>query len=453
MNTQPTYALFSGYGWSGSLRQAWMVNHELWRHYDYFREPLHGFLLSYLGELFESYPKGGLFIGFTSVVTCICTTGGAAWCLAPRSCAGWVAGFAMIVSTVTIPYVGLWLNGYPLSLAALSLLLFSSTMLTLKKRRWSFYFALLGSCFAMLCDSRFIGWLPIFWTAFLFSGMIKRSKWIGIVLLLPILAPSLGHIVFKSDPAHLLSWKEKRTFQQEVAQRWVQKTEDQRMKSLCEEVSLDLFWTSEFLTTQCSRAVLAHNIYTRLPTRTPISPWLLCVCFLVFFIKRNHRASSLLGLYILPLWVMASFTPIPPRYMIWVTPTIAILPALAIAHLPFARFLFVLATCALIQVKENPSQIRYIEEHGVSSQDSRSLQKIKMSDELIFDCTPKGISLLLLPKAANRILQEGRRSCRLQPKSILLIDPRTPPSFYQNIKGTMLSKTPQFEIWRISQNL
>ena len=426
------YAEVSGYGWGDSLHHVWLISQGEHRHYDYFRAPFHGWLVSLLLPWTSSVYQATLLITRGALIISAISLSAVVGQKFPRNSLAIIGTAAF--SLVMLPDVWLWGNGYPLSLAGLCLLLWGGLSYLDTPSRPLFWRLLGCTAFAVMSDSRMLAWLVV-----LLPAILKKPRW-RFVIAVPIVlaAPMLMEWLVDWDPAHKLSWEQQRYFQQQVAQRWATVTQDPLLLRWCQGLPAASYWTPEFLLETCSRATLTHNI-ERFMLRSPLSPLLMGA--LMLWAKERW----LLVLAALPLWSLAALTVMPQRYLIWSLPLIVLPIALAVGRM--GNTIAALVFGMLLNGQSlHPQLLRQAEEHGLSDIESiRALVSTKPST--ILDCTPKRYTMVLLPM--ENVLHQGQPRCEAVPGGMMFITPQAPPEMWPIEGAVQFYKQEKIEVWKL----
>lgn len=426
------YAQISGYGWGDSLHHVWLVSQGEHRHYDYFRAPFHGWLVSLILPWVPSVYQASLVITRASIILSAISLSAVVAQRCPRNSLAIIGTAAF--SLAVVPDMWLWGNGYPLSLAGLCLVIWGCLSYLQKPSRRSFGLLVGCTAIAVMSDTRMIAWLVM-----LLPPLIKRLRW-RFISAVPIVlaAPMLMEWLVDWDPAHKLSWDQQQRFQQHVAQRWATITQDPQLLKWCQSIPVAMYWTPEFLLETCSRATLSHNI-ERFMLRSPFSP--LMVGALILW----TRERWILGFVALPLWVLAALTVMPQRYLIWSLPLIVLPLALSIGRMGngVAALIF---GALLVGQSLHPQLLRQTEEHGIS--DIENIRELlSKHSTAILDCTPKRYAMLLLP--ADGVLYQGQPRCEVVPDGVMFIAPQAPPEWWPVDGAVKIYSQAKVEIWRM----
>ena len=144
----------SGYSWSENFRQAWMVEHRVSDHYDYIRQPLYSWMMGRFTPANGSYVLTALWVSRICVVLTALACCRVVWLLSPPATAVWGASLSLVLAGVTLWDVTLWGNGYPVSMAALALMLCAAVGFASRPGRVSLLALLAAAAVMLLTDSR-----------------------------------------------------------------------------------------------------------------------------------------------------------------------------------------------------------------------------------------------------------------------------------------------------------
>lgn len=402
----------SGYGWANSLRHAWAVSSGQGQHWDYFREPLHGFLVGTIGFLIEDFGGAGVLVSSICVqIILFCNALTVATLCSKRKNKAISIAIAIVFTTLSLPYASLWSNGYPFACLGFSLLTLTSVRYVQFPSTQNYILLMMGISFALCTDSRLWGFLgipmlSILYTVFYQKQKQKHSNLMFLFLIVPMLFPSFLKQQLGSRAEYEISLLKKREYQQEVALRWVRITRDTRMKQMCSDQTVEDFWTISFWNTPCSRAVVSDNLYRRFQARIPITMQSFLVVFIVVLVlmRKNKSIWILLIGYGLPLWGLAASTPFAVRYTLFIVPFASIWLPCLFGCMPLRHsivwLLAFLQCSSMILFHQRNEYLGYVREQGILDSFVIEIQtKIDIDHEghLLRDCSETGITKTLLP--------------------------------------------------------
>ena len=347
----------SGYGWANSLRHAWAVSTNQGQYWDYFREPLHGLLVGMMGFALRDFGRAGVFVSVISVQGILFFVGHTIAVLCTSSTKKSISvAIGLVITALSLPYTSLWSNGYPLSTLGFAILMNASICYAQRASLFNCLALSSGMAFALCTDSRLWGFLsmPILAVGWVYFRQRYRHAPIWIVLfLLSLTVPSIVKIQLGSIKEHEITVFEKRSYQQDVALRWVRITRNKRMKNMCENMTSSNFWTVSFWMEDCSRAVVSDNLYRRFQPRIPmtLSSFAIVLILVLLLYRRNILIWIILLGYGIPLWALSASTPFAVRYTIFVVPFTSIWLSCLYAKIPIQiRFgwIFVVAMFHII---------------------------------------------------------------------------------------------------------
>ena len=311
-----------GYSWYNYLRQAWLIERRISRHYNYFREPLYGGIIGEFGEHTDSYANIGillsslsgslaaLFLGYT-IRNCFSKNGGF-W--------GGFASFTIFLAPGFLP-IGRWGNHYTLLVLGMTLIFWSLFRAIRHSKGWIWVGLSLG--FASAIDQRAFSWLlVVVFFSLLWSRNWKERFLYPLFLFLGGWGfPQFSRWFFAEDPKHRLSFTGVLAFQRDVAARWALGDVGTRTQT-CFSVPVEEYLQLGFLGSDCSREILIWNWEKKLLgfSLFPLS-WILVALGLLFsvaffrrvkiFWSQNLLLSAILGSVL--FW--SALMPLPVRYL------------------------------------------------------------------------------------------------------------------------------------------
>ncbi|MFT5683641.1 MAG: hypothetical protein ACI8RZ_004573, partial [Myxococcota bacterium] len=260
-----------GYGWGGYVMNAWSISHRVIENYDYFRAPLHGWLLGGAGEGMGSYADAAILISSLCVAGMVLSAG-----LAGRALVGpWVGGLAAAALPLTASTVHAvrWANSYPV----LGVTTGGSLAAALCLARWPHpALALLTGTMtglAWAADGRGLVALPpaILLTILAMRFAKGRRRWLilgGLALGL-LAGPGVKHVV-DWDAGAVPTVSEKVAVQQSVVRRWIHQSNHDDLLAACGELPAEALLTRETLAGPCSAAMVRYNRDRRIPRHLPL---------------------------------------------------------------------------------------------------------------------------------------------------------------------------------------
>lgn len=321
-----------GYTWPAYLMNAWRVGQGHSAQVDLFRGPLHGALVSGLGDALNSYADAAVLVASVCVVAMIASAG-----LAGRALGGPVAGAlaaATLPLVVDVSAAAHWATTYPL-LAALSAIAVAGAVAAARWGSLGAGIAAGGALgLAVAADDRGLLMVPVVGALVVMGAW--RAGWprglagpLALALAVALAGP-LNRALGLPDTIHT-SHQSKRAVQRGVVHRWVHAGRDDVMKAACAPIGPDDVLTAGFLWTPCARAVLRHNLWVVGPVQAPFAPWWIvlgCLGWLLPGRPRARRVGLVVGATLGPVALLAwSITPMPPRYWLqWTTPLALVVP-------------------------------------------------------------------------------------------------------------------------------
>ena len=406
-----------GYSWYNYLRQAWLIERRISRHYNYFREPLYGGIIGEFGEHTGSYADVAILVSSISGSLSSLFLGLGVWSCFPRNGGFW-GGFAsltMFLSAGLLP-TGRWGNHYSLLILGMVLIFWSLLRAIHHRKHWGVVALTLGIACAI--DQRVFPWIPI---AMIFCTLSARSWARGSLYSLLMLITGLGvprffRWFFAEDPRHRLSIEEVMQFQREVVSRWSLGDVGNRTTACSSLPEVDYLRPAFFLT-DCSWEIVVWN-WSRKITAFSVVPlsWVWAGLGIIFLAALFHNSRNLWikWLFLCSIIGMVLFwsalMPLPSRYLPSTCIGLGLIMPFLLAILDqrgpnFRFFLCVLASTSVLYLcyfgagaaesrKEINRQIREQEEYW---QIWQIVQRYQEQDSFL-DCGEKGLNALILPQ-------------------------------------------------------
>ena len=326
----------AGYSWPEYLGNAWMVVHGEDAGYDVFRRPLPALPQGLLGELAGSYPDGALLLSGLCLAAAVLGAG-----LLGRALAGpWAGGAAALGLTLAGPALDAarWGNHYPLQVAGLGLALGGGAACVRWPRASLALLSGLGVAMALSLDSRGLAALaPALGLVLLAAAWAEGSaRRLGLPLAFGLgvaLAPAGDALVW--HPRRKLPPAEARLeVQQAAVARWIREVRDPGLDASCGSLPEASLLSREAATSPCGRDLRAHNRARTLPRHLPFGwPATLVGLGLALLPGTGGPRASLTSLLALggglgSLLLLASWAPLPERYLLfWAVPLAVAAPA------------------------------------------------------------------------------------------------------------------------------
>jgi hypothetical protein len=333
-----------GYGWPGYVLDSWLVAHGLPQRTDDLRTLVYPGLLGGLGEFLGSYADAGVLLASMSVLVCIAACGVGATALA----GGWAGGLAAICAGIALTHqeAPTTINQYPL-LAACTATAMAMAMICVRWPRpvWAAC-AGLAAGLAWMVESRGLLVMPLVFAAVALGAWDQRKNepWklglaLGIALLMCGLCRNQMTQLQRHESEQSASYEAQLVDRQrDVVLRWI-RSEEHYLESECGTVTRDELLQSSFVGTPCSKSILKRNLHHRLPRHLPLGVGLSLLTGLCALLPgvRGRRDSLESGSFLIlvggGLLFLASLTLMPRRYLLQVTPLLAILCATGPARL------------------------------------------------------------------------------------------------------------------------
>jgi len=326
-----------GYGWSGYVRNAWSVHRGMSESYDYFRAPLHGWLLGGLGEGLGSYADAAILLSSLCVAGMVLSAG-----LIGRAMVGpWVGGLAAaaLPLTANTAHAARWANSYPViavttggSLAA-ALLLARSPHPALALLTG----ALTGLAWA--ADGRGLVAIPpaVFLMLLAVWSVKGRQRWlIPAALAVGLLAGPGVKVAVDWDSTAVPSTAEKVTAQRGVVHRWIHQSADDDLMAACGALPTEALLTRAYLSDPCAAAMVRYNHDRKIPRHLPLGG---LAAFGVLAMLPGGRGWRGVGegggvlVAVCGLLTLATLTPLADRYLLQFAVLLTVLAPVGVGRL------------------------------------------------------------------------------------------------------------------------
>ena len=402
----------SGYRWQDYFFNAWIIRLQESQLYDPFRNPLHGYLLSSLGDAVNSYIHAAILISSLSVTLSVLVLG---WGV--RQCSGRGAG---AITMLTLAYSSLvyeatnWGNLYPMLgglmgiVVGISLICFQSS----STNKWIFLFFPF-SILLWAADPRGI---PIAIVAllglFLYSiekGRMSQQKLILLCTLSSLsiylgmqLEDGLGMAQGKHLQAN--SYLEE---QKLVIYRWLTITNNPIMSQMCSSIDTSLILTPSLLSTDCGMEMIKENLVIQIPKGHVLPITFLWFGLILAIVPPHYRNRGTTSWFIRVLFlgylaVHVITMPIVQRYMhIFIMPLLSISILGALRFVPQKLWVRIMCVCSFIAYIAlysspipSPSYIANEKYNNISLE----IKEILPQNANYLDCSGYGINLHMLPE-------------------------------------------------------
>lgn len=326
-----------GYSWYNYLRQAWLIERRISRHYNYFREPLYGGIIGEIGEHTSSYADVAILISSLSGSLAALFLGFSIWTCFPKNGAFW-GGFASLSVFLSAGYlpVGRWGNHYSFLILGMTFLFWSLFRAIQNGKGWLLVAFSLG--LACSIDQRSFLWsIPVFLLAF-FSTEGWKLRFLRIMLSIGggWWMPRFFRWYFAEDPKHRLSFSQVLAFQREVVSRWAAGEQGVSLHA-CSSLSEQAYLRLTFFGSSCSREILTWNWNDKITGFSSFPFVLILVAFGGLFLVALRKNSKLfwrkwflLFSIVGMVFFWSAIMPLPTRY----------LPSICIGLVLIVPFLF-----------------------------------------------------------------------------------------------------------------
>lgn len=330
--------MMEGYGWSGYVMNAWSISRRMAESYDYFRAPLHGWLLGMLGEGLASYADAAVLLSSLCVAGMVLFAG-----LAGRAMVGpWVGGLAAaaLPLTANTTHAVRWANSYPVMAVTTG----GSLALALCLARWPrpLLAVLTGGMtgLAWAADGRGLIALP---PALLLCAVATwhaegwRRGLIPLGLLVGLMAGPGVKAAVDWDAGQVPALSEKLHTQREVVHRWIHLSADDDLMASCGALETEALLTGGYLQTDCPPAMVDYNLRRRLPRHLPLSGAVALAGLLAVLPGGRGRRGVVEGGALLlaaaSMLALLAFTPMADRYLIQFAVLVTILGPIGLGRL------------------------------------------------------------------------------------------------------------------------
>ena len=407
-----------GYSWYNYLRQAWLIERRIGRHYNYFREPLYGGIVAEFGELTGSYANMAILVSSLAGSLAALVLGRLVWQSVPKNGGFWggFASLSMFLIAGNLP-IGRWGNHYTLLVFATILVFWQLFRSIQTSGGWGWLALSLG--FAASVDQRLAPWLMV---AIGFSVFFSKNwKW---RVLNPILlgiggmgCPRFLRWYFEEEVRHRLSTAEILEFQRDVVSRWALGDVNSRTKA-CDPVPMEDYLQVGFIGTDCSWEIMKFNWLKDIPSFTlfPVH-WIFVALGLLLIVVLLQRSAVRFGHWLLLTGIVGSVVfwslimPLPTRYLPSVCIGLSLVIPFTFAMIeplnkPFLRWFLRLGMLGVAlyygYVAPEMFEIRKKERRQVDEQERywRIWQIVDeyRADESFLDCAQMGFNSLILPE-------------------------------------------------------
>ena len=407
-----------GYSWYNYIRQAWLIERRISRHYNYFREPLYGGLVAEFGEITGSYANIAILVSSIAGSLAALVLGKIVWQIFPRNGGFW-GGFASLSMFLVAGYlpIGRWGNHYTLLVLAMMLVFWRLFRSIHTSAGWGWLALSLG--FAASVDQRSAPWLLV---AIMFSLFFSRDwKWRSLNSIILIIGsfgiPRFWRWYFSDDSSHRLSTTAILNFQREVVSRWSLGEINSRTEA-CSQVPLEDYLQIGFFGTDCSWEILKVNWLEDIPSFTlfPVM-WIFPVLGILFFVVLSKRCSVFFGHWALLAGIVGSVVfwslimPLPTRYLPSVCIGLCLVVPFALATIeplkkPFFQWLLRLGTLGVVLQYSYTSPDMFAMRKNLKRQVDEQerywriwqIVKAYRGGGSFLDCSEMGFNSLMLPE-------------------------------------------------------